>query len=295
MFGKFGSSPAAPQPPSNAAPTPPPPAPPQAPLNEPKLWVSQNGGTPVVMSLSQAAAFPTAQAVPESSPNQAWAPVSSYIAAHAAASASRPSFGGAPAAPRPPAHNGAPAFGGGGGGNGIAPAGLFNGLAQASVTRHGQYIEPGDYLIKLCASQFKVGREKNMAIFEVEILGSTFHEGDPERGKCNKVGSRVSIFVNKNDSFAPNIKEIILAVSGVENGECRLETDVVTEEEGYAVVGLAMDGRTPITNPFIGAICYIEARDVTTRGGNPYTRTSWWPAPKLADGSPDFENATKYR
>jgi hypothetical protein len=173
-----------------------------------------------------------------------------------------------------PATGGAPAAG--------LPRGLFAGVESAEVVRRGNNVNPGDYVAKLCSAEFKQGRDANFVIIEVEMLVSSYDANDPAKIQCNPEGSRATIFIKKNDSFASNIKEVVLALSGFnEQGIARDVHDAVTQQECESLV-------SP-DQPFTGAMVYLEARAITTREGRPFTRISWWPCPVRPDGKPDLD------
>ncbi len=158
---------------------------------------------------------------------------------------------------------------------------MFAGVENADVIRRGNNIMAGDYICKVCSSEFKAGRQKNYIITELEVIKGSY---DPTSGpECNRDGSRMTNFVLQNDNYLSNIKEIILAVSGIDpaTGKGRDPDDVVTQAECEALISPEQ--------PFAGAMVYLEAREVPTKSGGIFTRVSWWPCPVLADGRPDEE------
>ena len=163
-----------------------------------------------------------------------------------------------------------------------AAGSLFSKVEGAEVYRKGSYMEAGDYIAKLVSAEVKQGRTKTMIILEVAILTSSYNPDVPEKQGCNQEGSRATIFVQQNENFLSNVKEIMLAVSGFDpQGRARPEDDTVTQAECDALVAPEQH--------YAGALVYLEARVITTKTGNPFTRISWWPCPQLADGSPDTE------
>lgn len=175
-----------------------------------------------------------------------------------------------------------------------APAGLFNGVSNASVTRRGNNMNPGDYIARFIAAEYKEGQKGSYVISEVEIVATSFVQGDPIKGNCNPIGQRVSVFVKRNQSFDGNIKEIMLALSPHNSdGTIRDESSAIPPGETAALL------QQPC--PFAGQYVYMEARDVDTKGahGQPpgkFTRISWWHCPKDAAGNPDTATmAAKYR
>lgn len=187
------------------------------------------------------------------------------------AAGTRAAFAGRPTAVAPPPAAAA--------GNRNDP---FAGIEGATIFRRGNNMNAGTYIARVSSAEFKHGRQKDMVIIEVMIITSSFTAEDPTTHESNKEGSSATIFVNMNDSFLSNMKEIILAVSGFDqNGQPRPETDIVTKAETDAFVSAAQ--------PFAGALVYLEARLITTKTGSPFTRITWWPCPQHPDGSPDVD------
>jgi hypothetical protein len=293
---------------------------PAAPGPDARIWVVLPGATaPQLMSLSQVGQYPTAAAISEDH-SSGWKTVAAFMPVAAAPAApvappqpppqqyaqapqpppqpyaqvsqppAQPAWGQAPAQPpafsgfnrqapaQPPAQ---PAFAGQAQG-GVLPRGMFAGVANAQVTRRGQYMNQGDYICQIAEAQFKPGRTGNMVIIELDILESSYDANDQVKSRCNQPHSRVSVFIKQNDNFASNMKEVMLAVSGFDaQGQPRPETDQVSEAECDAFVSKEQ--------PFAGALVYLEAREIATKAGNPYTRISWWPMCKKPDGSPDTD------
>jgi hypothetical protein len=283
MFPSRSPSPAMPSAPGLPSMTPPAPTMPAAP--EPQLWVALPGAAqPELKPVSACRALPPTTAAMTQDMSSGWSTLAALL----------PSTPAIPAAPAQPAAgisrggfaaHAAPA---GQAQASSVPRGAFAGVENASVTRRGEYINPGDYVARVCSAEYKNGRNgKTFVIVELQIIESSYSATDPGKQHCNQVGSNASIFVHKNDNFASNIKEIILAVSGFDaQGKPRDENEMVTQAECEALVSPEQ--------PFAGALVYIEAREVDTRptpsnpNGGKFTRTSWWPCPKQADGSPDL-------
>lgn len=253
----------APAPYAPAAPPAPsaPPAPPGPAAAPERQFYAHINGQSLLKSESECRGLPpTTQIMPQDQ-SSTWAPVSAIFPASAPAAGLGRSAFAPPAAARPAQ---TAAIG--------APKGLFAGVPNAEVMRKGAYLNQGDYVAKLCSAEFKTGRQKNMVIMEVDVVASTFDNQKPDTADCNREGSRASIFIQMNDSFAGNIKEIVLAVSGFDQaGNPRDVHDTVTQEECEALLAPEQ--------PYAGAHVYLEARQITTKGGNPYTRTQWWPMP----------------
>ncbi len=270
--------------------------PPQQAAPEMKVHVSQNGQPAVLMPLSHARQLPpNAMAISEDQ-SSGWLQLGEFLAKFSPAAAppmqppaqmqqaaqptGRGAFG-APATPQNPQQSAPPM-------QSVVPRGMFAAVGNAQVTRQGSYINSGDYICKVIESQFKSpnngGGGFQGVIVELEVLQSSYDPNDPAKQKCNQIGSRMSAFVKQNQSFAGNMKEIMLAVSGMgPDGKPRPEDSYVTEDECMAFVGP--------TQPYAGVLVYLEARDkpLQNQQGQLFTKVSWWPCPAKADGSPDEE------
>ncbi len=171
---------------------------------------------------------------------------------------------------------------------GAAGAGIFAGVEGAQIMRRGNNFEEGNYVCKLGSAEYKQGREKNFVICEMEIVISSHDPADPSTSLCNREGTFATVFVQKNDSFVHNMKEIVVACSGFdEQGNPRDPNSIVTADECAQFVS--------VEQPFAGALVYLEARKVTTKKGGEFTRISWWAMPKDAAGAPDFERLKQLR
>jgi hypothetical protein len=264
--------PAPPAAPTQSAPQPP--AAPTPPAAARKFWVAINGQT-MLKTDAECAQLPPATPAMTEDQSSGWSTIAALLGASAA-----PAPGARGAFTRPGTVAAAPAATAQGAGD--VPRGLFAGVENAQVIRRGNYLNAGDYIARLCSAEFKKGRSKNQVIIEVEILTSSYDANDPQKNGCNQEGSRGTIFIQHNDSFTSNIKEIVLAVCGFdEQGKARDVTDMVTQEECDALISAAQ--------PYAGALVYLEARQITTKGGNPFTRISWWPCPLNKDGTPDTD------
>lgn len=275
------TAPAAPLAPAPAAPAAPaapgaPPAP-ATPVAERKFWVAINGAS-VLKTETEARGFPPTTQGMSQDQTSGWKTLAELLggAPAVAPGGQRSAFGGRVTQTAPAAA----ATG--------APAGIFAGIEGASVTRRGNNFEEGNYVCRLASAEYKQGREKNFVICEMEILISSFDPADPSTSGCNREGTFATVFVQKNDSFLPNMKEIVIACSGFdENGVPRDVNSIVTAEECNQFVSAEQ--------PFAGALVYLEARLIKTRAGKDYTRVSWWPMPKDASGAPDFEKLKAIR
>lgn len=255
-------------PPTHGAPPPPAgvPAPPAAPPTpppaavEPKWWVSVNGAAPVLLPQSQAVQHPGAMVMPE---NQAggWVPAAQAFPAQAAGGFRQVA---------PPAA-------------GSAPRGAFAGVENAEVYQRNPMLKAGNYVARLTSAEYKNLRQGGSAVIvEMQVVVSSYDPQDPNTHQSNKEGTAASVFIKQNDSFASNMKEIILALSGFDQaGNPRPVDDVVSQAECEALVGAEQ--------VYAGRYVYLEARDIMTRQNKPFTRINWHPCPLKADGTPDLE------
>jgi hypothetical protein len=167
-----------------------------------------------------------------------------------------------------------------------APANLFSGVANASVTRRGNNLTGGQYVGRFVSAEYKEGQNGIYVIAEVDIIISNYIEGDPINGKSTPAGQRVSIFVKKNQNFDSNIKEIMLALSPHNpDNTIREDTDNIPPHETAALLTQPC--------PFAGQYVYLMANETMTKGGpqappHPFTRINWWHCPKDAAGNPDI-------
>jgi hypothetical protein len=234
---------------------------------------------PQLLPIAAVAQYPAAAAMAEDQ-SGGWKKVSDFLPAATPQQPAPPAF----QQPAFPAfqQTASPAFQQPAAQNGVLPRGLFAGVANAQITRRGQYFNAGDYICRLTEATYKSGRSSNMVILELEIVESSYDDKDPARSKCNQPQSQGSVFIKQNDSFNGNMKEILIAVSGFDAaGNCRPDTDTVGPEECEALVSAEQ--------PYKGALVYIEAREIITKENRPFTRISWWPCPKLQDGKPDTD------
>ena len=241
-----------------------------APVNEPKFWVSIGGAPATLHTLTQMRTVaPTAQAIDEAQ-TQGWQTVGAFLAKYPVVGAP-PAAGGFAGRAAPTQTSAA----------GV-PNNLFAGIEGATFFRKNANMTPGEYVAKVTGHEYKQGNEKNMLIVELEILVSSYVEGDPATHEALREGVRASAFIMKNVSWLQNTKEVIIALSGFDpQGRWRTENDTVTAQEGMALVDPSQ--------PYAGALVYLEAKTITTQKGQPFTLVNWWPMPVDATGKPDFD------
>jgi hypothetical protein len=251
-----------------------PPAPPPqiAAPNLPDLWVPVNG-QPTQLRPDQWLTMPPSSPAFNVNGVGGWQTIAAFLPAAAAAPLTRAAFQ-APAAPAalPQQAAGAP------------DASLFAGMESAQISRRGSFITEGDYILRLSSCEYKLLRKsgKYSGVFEFVIVVSSYNAADPRTHKALTEGTGTTVFIQKNDSFNGNMKEMILALSGFDKaGQPRPETDVVTPAEVAATFGTSQ--------PFAGAEIYCEARDRLTKENKEFTNMNYWPMPKTPDGKYDME------
>jgi hypothetical protein len=160
------------------------------------------------------------------------------------------------------------------------PRSPFAGVEQAEVMRKGSYLEEGMYVLQILNGQYKQGRSgSDMVIVECTVITRNY---DPQTNPgANKEGSKVSIFIKKNDSFLGNIKALIIAAMGFDEqgNPCPLD---------YAVNEQECDSLVDQNQAFAGAYLAVEAVTRPTRAGGEFTNLNYFPVPLQADGTPDL-------
>jgi hypothetical protein len=203
-----------------------------------------------------------------------------FAAKPAAALPGRPAAPPGAARPATPPGAARPAAAAAGPARGRSP---FAAVGVASIIRRNDYINPGCYALRIVQVKYITGRNGDHVVVEADVITSSYEDAKPETHGCNREGSRLSAFIKKNDNFDGNMKELMIALIGYDaNGACRADDDLVTQEECEAAISDAQ--------PYAGAVVYAEAKQITTKAGNPYTRVNWWPIKMLADGTPDYES-----
>ena len=258
-----------------AAPAFQPPAPPavQQPAL-PNLWCVINGAAVMQTPAQYLLLPPTTQAHHENGTG-GWKPLSAFLPAAAAAPLDRAAF----QAPAGPAHLPQQAAA-----PGTPDASLFAGMETAQISRRGSFITQGDYILKLNSAEMKTLRAsgKLSAIFETTVIVSSYNKDNPATHAATTEGSGVTIFIQKNESFNGNMKELYLALCGFDkNNQPRPETDVITGAEIAQVF-------SP-NQPFAGVHFYCEARQRLTQANKEFTNMNYWPMPVKADGTWDMD------
>lgn len=134
------------------------------------------------------------------------------------------------------------------------------------------------YLVEVLEIKFQAGRNGDFVFLEVEIIQSSYNQANPETLAANQPGTRASIGLKKNDSFASNMKELVIALTPPDaQGNWRPDNDMVTQAECDELVSEAQ--------PAKGRLLKITATVVKTRAGGDFTRPNFYPAVKMPDGT----------
>ena len=315
---QFGGAPAAPQPPAFQAPAPQQPAAPRV-----AYWTIHNGAAVEVQEAQARTLPPTAPLCTQDLTTGAygqWATVGQLLGQAQQATPpapqqpafqappAQPGFapqqqqqapygqqpGFAPQQPQRPAGSAYPAPAGSVPAG--IPQGLFSGAANATASRNGVSLEEGDYIARYLGAEFKQGQGTNInkawVIHEVEIVQSSFNPQNPQTAKCNQVGSHVSIFVTRNQSFDGNMKEIALSLMPFDaQGQRRQDNSPIPEHE----MGAMLQDPCPVGGRYV----FLTARKKATRPKpgqtepGEFTRISWKHMPTGADGQPDVAAFTR--
>lgn len=146
-------------------------------------------------------------------------------------------------------------------------SGLFKGMGKVKSSQDANYIKPGNYLVRL--DRFKADKGRTGALVAIEMT-CLAHVGKPAVGveTCAPLESMTHLIPNFGkgvDMFLPNVKAFIENILGVPPEEMTDDDKM----EGYALL-LADD-----TQPLRGVVAHVEARQITTRAGTPFTKVSW--------------------
>lgn len=145
----------------------------------------------------------------------------------------------------------------------------FDSIANADVSERSVYFDPGVYpLLALDVMKMTESRKGDLFfIAELEILDSSV----PSR----PTGSRATWMCNfRHDATPGNIRDFISKLNGVSPEE-------VTKKS----IKMACSEK----NPCNGMLIRLEATQIETRSGNPFTRHDWRTIPKeLQDQSQEL-------
>lgn len=139
--------------------------------------------------------------------------------------------------------------------------GFADKIANAQVTEGGVYPVPGLYPVVQVDTlkTFTSRRGDELFIAELDVLKSEV--------TARAVGSRMSWIANlsKHDAAPGNVKALLAAILGVSDED-------IGANEAEAAVSDAQ--------PAHGRLVRLEAVQITTKAGNPFTKCSWYALPE---------------
>jgi len=141
--------------------------------------------------------------------------------------------------------------------------GLFDKIGEAKAKQDGDYMEAGNYLMRIDRVKQDQNRQKqDLVAVEMTVLKVL---GTEEGKKAHKPGESVTrIFPDygkSKDYFLPEVKAFICAATGCDE----------TEVNGAAVEAIV----DPKTQPLAGTIVEVHNKTKLTQQGEPRVRTSF--------------------
>lgn len=154
--------------------------------------------------------------------------------------------------------------------------GLFANVQEAEISQGGVYFEPGLYMVRvaLVKTQRSQRNSRDYFISEHEIL----HSNNPKL----TAGRKASQVIDISNVMGPsNIKAFVAAASGVDPSApdvndqlARVWADIVERELTIEEICEFVVGGD---NPLEGVTLFLEATEIRTRAGNPFTKHFWHP------------------
>jgi hypothetical protein len=154
-------------------------------------------------------------------------------------------------------------------------SGWFDGIADATVQKTGQWFHPGKYRVRIKAvKQINGQKGDKFLVIETEVLESN----NPEI----QVGAEKSHVIKMGGTMAlPNVKAFIAAVSGVDPTLDNVN-DLIEEywfQNNPMGVRLALpqivEEMVVKYNALEGVVMGLECVNITTQAGNPFTKYIW--------------------
>lgn len=120
--------------------------------------------------------------------------------------------------------------------------GTFSGIGKAQAKKSANYIQPGQYLLRLDVTRIGKNRKgQKLAFVETTVIAVL------DESSKNRVGESVTWCVREDsDYFFPEVKAFILAVGDMDENS-------VTEEEVEAAAATIFEGDNPLQNFVIEA------------------------------------------
>lgn len=149
---------------------------------------------------------------------------------------------------------------------------IFSGADEASGSRTSLYIAPGKYISRINAIKTGQTRKKrDFVVIETSCLAVIREDNDSQTGQpcSNRAGTSPShMIMMDSDTGLPNV---IAAVRDI----CGVSDDEITEAKLTQVCSDAQ--------PLQGWIVIINAIEITTRSGNPFTKVDYQGLAKVKD------------
>lgn len=143
---------------------------------------------------------------------------------------------------------------------------IFGGIAGTKASKDANYIRPGNYVLFIDRiKQDKNRQDVPFVAVETTVLAVLAKEtNDDGVVVSHKAGESVTDMYMAGgkgaEMFLPNIKAMVMALVGCAE-------DDVDEEACKVMVSDAQ--------PMAGIVAKVQAREITTKGGNPYTKVSY--------------------
>lgn len=154
--------------------------------------------------------------------------------------------------------------------------GLFANVADAEVSQGGVYFRPGLYVVevKQVKTQRSSRNNKDYFIVECEVQQSTCDELE--------AGRKASQVIDINNIMGPpNIKAFVAAASGIDPAapDVNSQLQAVWAELTGAELSIEEICERAVANdnPLEGVEMFLEATEIRTRAGNPFTKHFWSP------------------
>lgn len=146
-------------------------------------------------------------------------------------------------------------------------SGLFKGMGKVKSSQDANYMKPGNYLVRIDRFKADKGRTGALVAIEMTCLAHVgpVAPGTEPHAPLESMTHLIPNFGKGVDMFLPNVKAFIENIIGVPPEE--MSDDDKMEE--YALT-LASDAQ-----PLRGVVAHVEARQITTRAGTPFTKVSW--------------------
>lgn len=157
----------------------------------------------------------------------------------------------------------------------VPSAAMFAGVPGAEVLSRNPWVTPGEYNMVVQDVTTKPNR-KGMWRVIVELRALELCSGDQNSIQPGAACSQAYAF--EHDSFARNVKGLIVACYGVEPKDAG-HLQMTQEDAQLACGGAGPDKPSPL----IGRIVRLTARMVPTKTGGVFTQTDWRPSDRTFD------------